>query len=318
LSAPSVSDTFAAAHIHSGEDPATDWLTQITRTAGLDAWQDAFDFEPAFVDDLKDLDYLVGLYKSPAPTKGPPGHPYGPGGGLDYAVEQWYSNQSRAYTRLLDWIRSRTFEVVDGSDVEVEIPLFLLSAPTVNGCDMAYSVEDTTNQKAELSLTFFGNGIVADTTVECKATSTFSAAPGEIREVFVPMKIRPRRVTVLGKGGAVVGTGLFAEPVQGKDIVRPGVRRLTSSPYTADASKGSELYPLSKDIAGAKATYETFCTAGASYEVSLGFKAFNNDHTARLGLGVQRSIKLESTLRGGHDYRMSHTAQIPGVVWEVL
>jgi len=267
---------------------------------------------------LKYLDYLVSLYKSAAPTKGPPGHPYGAGGGLDYAVEQWYRNRSEAYTRLLDWIRSRTFEVVDGSDVEVEIPLFLLSAPSVNGCDVSYSVEDTTNEKAELSLTFFGNGIVADTTVECKATSTFSAAQGEVREVFVPMKIRPRQVTMLGKGRTVVGTGLFAEPVQGKDLVRPGIRKLASSPYPADTTKGSELYPLSQDVAGANATYETYYTAGASYEASLGFRAFNNDHTVKLGLGVERSIKLESTLRGGHDYRMSHTAQIPGVVWEVL
>jgi hypothetical protein len=312
------STTFDAAEFRSDGDAAQDWLGRITAGQGMSDWLDSFEFEPEFEDELQYLDYLVGIRKSPAPTKGPPGHPYGAGGGLDAATEQWQRNQSQAYFRILDWIRGRKFDVVDGDPVKVDVPLFVLSAPDVEGCEVTYSVEDLEQGKAELSLTFFGNGIVADAIVECKATSTFSAAEGEVREVFLPLWIRPRRVVVRNTDGAVVGTGHFAQPFKGKEVVRPGTRVLPNSPYSADASGESELYPLRNDSVGAKATYQAVYTAGASFGVSLGFKAFDNDNTAKLGLRVQRSITLESVLRGGHDYRMSRTAEIPGIVWEVV
>jgi hypothetical protein len=51
--------------------------------------------------------------------------------------------------------------------------------------------------------------------------------------------------------------------------------------------------------------------------LSVGFKAFDTNHTLKGEVSQSASVELALTLAGGHLYRLYRTTTTPGIVWEL-
>src|SRR3954452_3371678 len=69
------------------------------------------------------------------------------------------SARKTALERLREWWSGRVIEIEDRTQVELRLPLFLLSAPSASGCTTEFKREGNTEDKLGWSVTIAGNGL---------------------------------------------------------------------------------------------------------------------------------------------------------------
>jgi len=207
-------------------------------------------------------------------------------------------------------VRIAAAEFVDS--YQVNVPLFVLSAPDRPRACVTFKAEATQKRKIGWSVEVAGTGLGSEATITTTVSSAFTAGPGEFKTVFLPLTVSVERVRVQQRG-ATVGTRVNVERLADQHPV-PGILRLDPGSYPK-AGEHEQTYEIAGDASGAIATY------GYSYDqakvptVKLGVKAFGADLSVSCEATLETAVSLTFELPGGKDYELYRTAGTDGVMW---
>jgi hypothetical protein len=183
--------------------------------------------------------------------------------------------------RFRDRLTGRGFRVDDVARSEVRLPLFLLAAPTPEGCSATFSSTTMAGRALTWSVKLFGSGLGGSSTLWVTSTWRFRSAAGERKLVFVPMTVTSAAVTLLD-GTQVVGTTTQVVASEVSTATAPGLLLLAPD---ADTALGRPImrYPLADDGTGGLATYEHKYEGHRAGRIEIGVTAFGAQAPARSG-----------------------------------
>ncbi len=216
--------------------------------------------------------------------------------------------------RLRDWWNLREVLVVETQPAVLRFPLFLLSAPEVEGCSTALQRSSEHVVEGAFDLTIFGTGLTYSRSASVKATTAITVPHGDSELVFVDVPITVEHVEVK-EHGAHVASGfrhqLAAKALEhlSMQVARVPAERM---PKFAEAIR---TFPLEETDPGVvrEDTFAYACTH--EMELKLGFKAFGADQSATGTVSTLEGSELKVTLQGGHHYEAFHCTDMPGILW---
>lgn len=228
------------------------------------------------------------------------------------------SVESDALTRLSNWFSGRKIVVDNRELVQVELPLFVLSAYNAAGCGSSYQATSDQSRRLGWNVTVFGTGLGGDATVSSSVTSTLSADAGQACLIFLPVTVAVEQVRVVAKDGSTVSSGqrVDVSPAKAQSPV-PGARLLDSNVLPA-AGASVQTYALSGYAATTPAEYQYVYTQEKSVSIQTGVKAFGSNIGISGSVTMSKSVTLDFRLAGGHDYQLCKLAggDVDGLVWE--
>jgi hypothetical protein len=208
---------------------------------------------------------------------------------------------------------------------ELRVPVFLLRSPPTTGSKVTYKEATSDESSDEWSLTFWGTGMGASTTVTVKYSVAFSARDGQCKLVFAPLKVRVRLIEVYENGKAV-SQGLRSELIvpRGRDR-RLFARGVMSVPptecqqpeYTELSDANHYDFLLAQDTSGDAHPAQLTWKCSGSVDVQLGIEAFDLAVAAKVSVKREREIELTCELPAGRDYRLFGLRHRHGIAWQV-
>jgi len=221
--------------------------------------------------------------------------------------------RSSVLNRLRDWVAHREFQVDAREDVELPIPLFVLAAPDRPGCSATVETRQDGTRALQWSVKIFGTGLGGNATLAAGSSSTFSAASGEIKVVFLPVSLPVENVTVF-EDGDVIACG---RRVDASKLERSGELGLLLLPKGASPPIGpvAQRFPLSGDTTEAVATFQYTYERSGGGELSVGAKAFGAELKLEAKVDLSESVTVTYELVAGVDYELHRLAEGDGLVW---
>ncbi|WP_028644543.1 hypothetical protein [Nocardioides sp. URHA0020] len=190
-------------------------------------------------------------------------------------------------------------EYGDVQQVTLRIPLFVLTAPNVEGCKTTLTRSTSVAAGWSLTLKFFGNGASLGQKATVSWTQEVSAGPGERSRLFLPLQVDVAEVT----------TYFDDHEEQVSYEVQLGKENLTVNKIGVDSPHEWEptglKVPLIESLlkeSPEPVTQEVEYKFQTDGDFSLGFKAFSNDQTFKVEASLERTHKLAAELAAGHDY----------------
>lgn len=232
---------------------------------------------------------------------------------LDPVPPSLYVRRDSLWQRLADALAGREVRILETTDAEVRVPLFVLSCPDVNGCTAAFDREEMHRRSLGWNMTVFGTGVGGSREVRASASAGFMAAAGETKVVFVPLTVTVERVAVL-ESGRQTSTGLQVDARSMRTDSSPGLL-LVPPGATPPAGAPVQRFPLAGDTSGALASYRWKYERTAKLEVNVGLEAFQSKVSLKIGTELTTQVRLEYGLRGGHDYVLLRAAEGDGLLW---
>jgi hypothetical protein len=224
-----------------------------------------------------------------------------------------YVRRDSLWRRLADSLAGREIRVLEATDADVRVPLFVLSCPDVDGCAAAFDREEMRGHALAWSLTVYGSGVGGSRDVSASASAGFTAAAGETKLVFIPLTVTVQRVAVL-EAGRQIGTGVQVDGSSVRTDSNPGLLLLppgTTPPEGAPVQR----FPLAGDTTGALATYQWKYTRTSKRNAEVGLEAFGMKASLKVGSELSTQVVLKYELRGGYDYVLLNVAQGDGLLW---
>ncbi|HWM94622.1 MAG TPA: hypothetical protein VN493_27960 [Thermoanaerobaculia bacterium] len=227
-----------------------------------------------------------------------------------------------AKDRLKDILGILDVRVEDTIQKRVDVPLFRLHSPKVNGSCVTYQESNEAVGIGDWWVTIFGSGMGAKQDFMVKYSSSFKARNGECKEIFAPITLQISYVSVY-KAGARVGQGLRAEalPMDGKKVINKGVAIRPESyccgEDDADSDHEEEIFPLAAEGSNSIPVYERIWTRKEAISTQLGIEAFSVKSTLKTEVRHTRDLKLVFELPGGYDYRLRRLKKAHGFSWYV-
>ena len=204
-------------------------------------------------------------------------------------------------------------ELDDVDVLNLSIPIFVLAAPDVEGCTAAVRIEKAITGEFVWGVKLFGTGLGGAAKITVKVRAGFSAARGEVKEVFVPVSVNAEK-GVLRRRGKSIGPAVRVDA----DNLRPlGAVAPRLLPRETAFTLGAlvERYPLAGDTTGALAEYEYLYERIAAGETEIGVKAFGVDLSLKASVERARSMTVNYQLAGGFDYELHGLGAGDGLVW---
>jgi hypothetical protein len=231
----------------------------------------------------------------------------------DPVPPELYARQRSVLRRLSDYFNDREIQVLETAETEVRVPLFILAGAEVEGCTAAFDQEEMRARPLTWSMTVFGTGLGGSRELRTSAVATFTAAAGETKVVFQPLKLRLERVAVL-QNGRRIGGGIRANSAEATTDASPGLL-LLSSKTRPPGGPLLRRFPLAGDTTGALATYKWMYARTSKKTLSIGADAFRTSLSLTVGTELTTEVALEYGLRGGHDYALHGIAEGDGLLW---
>lgn len=237
--------------------------------------------------------------------------------GVHFAVDpvppELYARRRSVWRRMADYFSDREVRVLESAVTEVRVPLFVLAGADVAGCTAAFDQEQMRTRPLTWSVTVFGNGLSGSRELKASATASFTAAAGETKVVFQPLKLMVQRVAVL-LDGRQVGGGVQVDSRSVRTDSSPGLL-LLSSQAKPPAGASVQRFPLAGDTTGALATYKWVYARTSKRDLALGADAFHTKLSFTVGTELTTQVTLQYELRGGHDYVLLTAAEADGLLW---
>lgn len=240
-------------------------------------------------------------------------HPLGVSFAVDPVPPELYAKRRSVRQRLADYFSDREVRVQDTAVIEVRVPLFVLACADVAGCTATFDRQEMKSRPLTWGLTVFGNGLGGSRELKASAEASFTAAAGQIKVVFQPLKLMLQRVVVL-LDGRQVGGGVQVDTGSVRTDSSPGLR-LLSAEARPPAGPPVWRYPLADDTTGALATYKRTYERTSKRNLSLGVDAFHTKVSLTVGAELTTQVELQYELRGGHDYTLLRAAEGDGLLW---
>ena len=202
--------------------------------------------------------------------------------------------------------------------VTLKCPIFVLTAPDVEGCTTTLTRSRAAEGGWKLDLKLFGNGVSLGQKVTITWTSEFTASAGRVHRLYLPIPVAVQEVTTTFDDGRE--EAITYEYALQLDLVPPESLHVeTLTDWTRpDGPHVTVLEAGLRDQSETELQKESFSyeseTAG---DVEIGFKAFGADQTVKVEFGSTHSIELAAALAPGHDYRGVAGVWPPYVAWTV-
>lgn len=230
------------------------------------------------------------------------------------ALLVYNSARANAVRRLRDWWSKRVTVVERREPIEMRFPLFVLGAPSAEGCKARWMGEVQKDEETSWSVAFAGTGLGRDGTATVSTSSTFEALSGQTKLIFVPITIQLERVSV---------TDPTSPPIQRWRLDVAGLSDQHRSPgpllLTLDAvpplGPVIDTYPLSGDPTDTVAMFERAYTQLHSTRLSVGFKARDIGLSVSASSTMTSTVRLEYTLNSGRDYELCQSATGDGLLF---
>ncbi len=224
------------------------------------------------------------------------------------------SARSNAVQRLRDWWSGRVTVVERREPIELRCPLFVLGAPSAEGCKAQWMGVVEKDLDTSWSVAFAGTGLGRDGTATVSMSSTFEALSGQTKLIFVPITVQLERISI---------TGSAVPQVQRWRLDVAGVSDQHRSPgpllLTLDAvpPRGPvvDTYPLAGDPTDAIATFERAYRQAKTTRLSVGLKAKGIDLSITASSTMTSTVALQYTLKSGRDYELCQSATGDGLLF---
>jgi hypothetical protein len=208
--------------------------------------------------------------------------------------------------RLTELLGKRRQVLISSAEAFMKVSLYRFAAPSVPGSEVAYKEANSQADKAGWNLKVLGIGVAPSTELQVEQTSTFLAAAGTCKQVFVKVKMRIDRIAVY-EGIRKVGEGFRGEVVTPKRspdmcIRGRGCESVRPEDFLPDPGNFIPLeYLLSDDKSGAIHADERSWSVDVAKEVTVAIAGHINlgtlVHVKRL-----RKLTLALKLPSGRDY----------------
>ncbi|WP_158761685.1 hypothetical protein [Streptomyces sp. NRRL S-146] len=219
----------------------------------------------------------------------------------------------RLVERLEAWFRGRTVRVNSSRDVDVRIPLFVLSAPDAAECKASFERSDARGRALGWNVSVFGSGMAGAANLRTTASWKFSANRAERKLVFMSVRLTVLNVTIFERGRALERrqhidiSNLRCQNAPGLILLAPDV----------DIPCGELLnrYPLAGDTSGAIAEYEYRYEQSSNNSLEIGVSVPSSNVKAQVQISVDGTMTLRHELRGGFNYSLHRLAEGHGILW---
>jgi hypothetical protein len=232
---------------------------------------------------------------------------------VEAQVTQIYQSARRtARQRIGDWLQRRRFEVQEREEVELRLPLFVLSAPPTARSAATFKTEQTATRTVGWSISIAGSGVGSDATIKSSVSSSFKAEAGQTKVVFLPVRVAVEKLRVTDRGDSVHRVDVT--PLEGAHPA-PGLLLLDPGALPAIGSL-EQTYPLAGDPSGTPATYEYSYTQSRALDLKLGVKAFGSELKVESSATLEAAVSLTFELASGVDYELHRLAEGDGLLWK--
>jgi len=219
-----------------------------------------------------------------------------------------------AWGRLHDWLAGRVIEVEDRNTIQLQLPLFTLSAPSAVGSTTEFTTSSSRTEGVTWSMSIVGSGLSDEGRVLVSTSATFQAAEGQIKVIFLPINVVLESILIREHGGtAIRGSRIDISSLRDQ-YPAPGLLLLAP---TARPPLGhlEQIYPLSGDPSGAVATYRYDYQRELSATTKLGVRLHGLDIGIQTETKLETSVSLSFALPSGTDYRLFRCLDGHGVLW---
>ena len=229
-------------------------------------------------------------------------------------LQRLYEKRRSTLKRISDRFKAQTFEINSITQSSLRIPVFILSAPAVEGCSTSFTTSTQLTHNLNFRLTVYGSGIDGATKAWCQARCEFIVNAGDAKIVFLPADLTVGEVSVLVKGktiaqGSQIQTIDFPES-------EPAVALIPRDAYPLAGAR-VKTYPLAGDTTGDVSTYSYDYYQYGTRGFSLKAQAFGLDLGLQVEVALQRTVGLTYTLKGGRDYSLHYVHEGLGITWSV-
>ncbi len=236
-----------------------------------------------------------------------------------YALEpevahRFLVRKQSALRRLGSWLKGYSVHVDNCELVEYHIPLFVLSAPAVDGCRVTFTSEGLTKGEMGWNLILAGSGFTETSVIAVAVSANFGASSGEAKVVFLPVSVQVEQVAILDRNSHVLARGTRAFVAEGPQAPTPGLLLLDAG-SEPDPGALVRTFPLAGDTSGEIATYEYSYTQSSPRSLAVSIHALGADVGLKGSQSLQQSLTLRYELRGGYDYHLHNAATEEGLVW---
>lgn len=232
---------------------------------------------------------------------------------FDPVPPQLYIQRNSVWQRLADWFGGKEVRVLEATNTEARVPLFILSCADADGCTAAFNRAQMKGDTLTWSMIVFGSGIGGSRELSASASAQFTAAAGQTKVIFVPLTVSLQRVVVL-EAGRQIGAGVQVDASSIRASSVPGLLLLPAG-TSPPAGPPIQRFPLAGDTTGALAAYEWTYERKSEMHAELGLEAFNSKFSLNVGTELTTQVALKYELRGGYDYLMFRAAEGDGLLW---
>jgi hypothetical protein len=169
-------------------------------------------------------------------------------------------------------------------DVEVRVPLFVLSAPDAADCTASFGRSDAGGRALGWDVSIFGSGMAGAATLRTTTSWKFIANRAERKLVFMSVGLAVADVTIF-EGGVAVSQTQHIDISNLRCHTAPGLMLLAPD---AELPRGELLsrYPLAEDASGAVAEYEYKYEQGANRALEIGVSALGSNVKVRADVSI--------------------------------
>jgi hypothetical protein len=237
--------------------------------------------------------------------------------GASFAVDpvppELYARRRSLWRRFADYFSDREIRVLETTETEMRVPLFVLAGADVAGCTAKFDQQEMRTRPLSWSMTVFGSGLGGSRELKASAAASFTAAAGETKVVFQPLLLTVQRVVVL-LDGRQVGGGVQVDSAGVRTDASPGLL-LLSSQARPPTGPSVQRFPLAGDTTGALASYKWVYSRTSKMNLSVGLDAFHTTLSLTVGTELTTQVTLQYELRGGHDYVLLRVGEGDGLLW---
>ena len=229
-------------------------------------------------------------------------------------LKRLYEKRRSTLERISDRFKAQTFRIDSTTQSALRIPVFIISAPAVEGCSVSFTASTQLTHNLNFRLAVYGSGIDGTTKASCETHAEFIVNAGDAKVVFLPAELTVGEVSVLAKG-RVIGQGSQIQAIDFPDS-EPAVALIPPDAYPS-AGALVKTYLLGDDTTGDVSTYSHDYYQYGTRGFSLMAQAFGLNLGLKVEVALNRTVGLTYMLKGGRDYSLHYVHEGLGITWNV-
>jgi hypothetical protein len=215
----------------------------------------------------------------------------------------------------------RRYKIEKAKTMTIRVPLFTFSAPAVDKSKVTY--EETTDfteaQGWVISLIIPGLGMGASQEFKTQFSCIFSCRAGNIKTVFVPIRLRVNKMGIYENGVRIGDGGLRVTAEGGKTErnYKRGIKECTPEECEGYSNYLIDEFLYRDDKLGDIETSAHLLSTRKPKEISIGLNVHGLQTSLKAQISLEKRVRLEYNLPGGYDYFLYGLKKQLGIGWKI-